>query len=219
MAITAVGFDLDDTLVVVAKDRESLLTDAANDVGAPPIDRGDYLDAHRRNLTGNSRTAIFSELLDETNGAPAPRRLAAAYRQRVNNAITPVEGAEALVENLKNQYTVGLLTNGPSRAQRAKLAELGWQNLFDAVVISGDLEAGKPNQLAFDALCQALGRPPTETVYVGDNPRTDIAGAAAANLRPIQAIYPDGPAPDSRAAAHIDRAALATRLRQTIDSL
>lgn len=219
MPITAVGFDLDDTLVVVDRDRASLLTDAADDVGAPQIDRGEYLDAHQQHLTGDSRTVIFSDLLDETKGDTTPRELAAAYRDRVNNAITPIDGAAALVDSLSNQYAVGLLTNGPSRAQRDKIIELGWQDSFDAVVISGDLDAGKPNQRAFDELCQALGRPPIETVYVGNNPRTDIAGAAAANLRPIQAMYPDGPAPDARAVAHIDRAALPTRLEAAIESL
>lgn len=219
MSITAVGFDLDETLVVPDRDRAELLSEATEAVGAPRIDRHEYLDAHRRNLTTESRTPIFSELLEDSPREIKPGDLAAAYRRRVTNALRPINGADSLIDSLQAEYAVGLLTNGPSRAQRDKLAALAWEHRFDAVVISGDIDAGKPDPVAFDELARALDCPNHKIAYVGDNPTTDITGAATAGLRPIQVLYPDGPPPDPRAAAHIERAELPTRLSALLATL
>ena len=64
MTIEAVGFDLDYTLAVPERDRARLLADAVESVGAAPITREAYLEAHRENLTGETRAPIFEDLLD-----------------------------------------------------------------------------------------------------------------------------------------------------------
>jgi len=37
-----------------------------------------------------------------------------------------------MLADLRGEYRVGLLTNGPVRAQRDKLETLGWEDAFDA---------------------------------------------------------------------------------------
>lgn len=208
MAVAAVGFDLDETLAIPDRDRSILLAEAADAVGAPPIDRDAYLDAHRRNLTRESRQPIFTDLLSDHDDATAAAELTDAYRRRVNEALVPLEGIESFLASLREDYAIGLLTNGPARAQWEKIAILGWEAVFDAVVVSGDLDAAKPDPEAFRSLLRELNRDPHDTVYVGDDPTTDVAGAVAAGLQPVQVVYPAGPAPDPRAVAHVDRADL-----------
>jgi len=65
VTITAVGFDLDETLAVPTRERTAILADATADVDAPPLSREAYLDVHSRHLTSDSRTPIFEELLSE----------------------------------------------------------------------------------------------------------------------------------------------------------
>jgi putative hydrolase of the HAD superfamily len=219
MAIGAVVFDLDYTLAVPDRDRETLLAEATAAVGAPDIDREAYLAAHRRNLTGDTREPIFASLLDERDATADPAELTRAYRSAIAEALEPVNGAADLVSDLRERYRVGLLTNGPVRAQRDKLRTLGWEDLFDAVVISGDLDAGKPDSRAFEAALDALEVAPDETVYVGDEVDADVGGATEAGITVVQIVSSDGPAPDPRAAAHVDRAELVARLPSVIENL
>lgn len=222
MTISAVGFDLDYTLVVPDRDRTTLLAEAAEAVGAPPLSRDAYLDAHRRNLTGETRTPIFEDLLARVEDERAGERagvLAEKYREVVNEALVPVPGVEAMLSDLRTRYRVGLLTNGPTVAQREKLSTLGWLEAFDAVVVTGELTAGKPDPAAFEALVSALGAAPDETVYVGDEVDADVAGAKRAGVAAVQVVFPGGPAPDPRADAHVERDDLTADLPEIIASL
>ncbi|GGJ02736.1 hypothetical protein GCM10008995_10630 [Halobellus salinus] len=219
MTITAVGFDLDETLAVPARDRETILEDAVATVDGPPLTREGYLDAHSRNLTSATREPIFAALLDGRDTDVEPARLAGIYRRKIADALAPLSGVEAFLRRLRDTYRVGLLTNGPSVAQRDKLTTLGWTNLFDATLVTGDLNAGKPDSAAFEALLDALGSDPGQTVYVGDDVDTDIAGAADAGLVPVQVTFEDGPPASPRAAAHVQRTRLVAELPDLLEGV
>lgn len=218
VTLRAVGFDLDHTLAVPALDRETLLEHALDAVDAPDVSRREYLDAHRENHAAVTRTPIFERALPD-NAAVDANALATAYRDRIADAITPIADADALLASLRSTYHVGLLTNGPIRAQGDKLDELEWWSAFHAVQITGQLPAGKPDGRAFDALAAALGVDVTELAYVGDEPEIDVVGAATAGASTIQVVWPDGPAPHPRADAVVDRDALATDLPDVLDEL
>jgi putative hydrolase of the HAD superfamily len=219
VTITAVGFDLDETLAVPTRDRTAILADAVETVDAPPLSRESYLRVHGRNLTRESRTPIFADLLAEHDAETDPETLARVYREEIADAIAPLEGVEPFIERLRERYRVGLLTNGPQMAQRDKLRTLGWADAFDASLVTGELDAGKPDPAAFEALVDALGSDPGETVYVGDDVDADIAGASDAGLLAVQVTYDGGPEPSPRAAAHIPRERLIADLPDLLASL
>ncbi len=208
----AVAFDLDYTLAVPARSRAAILADATDAVDAPDIPRDAYLRAHRRSHEHETREPIFASLLDERDADVDSAALAAAYRERIAAALRPVPGAAGLVRRLRRDHPVGLLTNGPVVAQRDKLRELGWTELFDAVVVTGDLDAGKPDSGAFHTICGALDAAPEETAYVGDEVEADVRGATTAGLAAVQVVYDGGPDPDPRADAHVRRGRLAADL-------
>jgi putative hydrolase of the HAD superfamily len=208
MATHAVAFDLDDTLVVTDRDRQTLLDEATDAADVRGIDRQEYLAAHGADLATETRAPIFDAILDEGDPEAATR----SYRDVINDALTPVRGVPELLADLRERYAVGLLTDGPSRAQRSKLERLGWTELFDAVVVTGELPAGKPDPRAFGALTEALGVPPEETVYVGDNVDADIRGAKRAGMVAVQVVGGDEAA-DGAADATVRRDRLAADLR------
>ncbi|MEM4780527.1 MAG: HAD family hydrolase [Halalkalicoccus sp.] len=210
MAPRAVVFDLDYTLAVVARDRSTLLADASETADVPiDFSREEYGAAHQRAHAHETRGPIFAELLEENDAGEA---LAEAYRNAIAEAIEPIEGAESLIADLRGEYAVGLLTNGPIVAQRDKLNTLGWETLFDATVITGELERGKPHPEAFEAILEALDVAPEEAVYVGDSVEADVAGASEVGIPVIQVLYSGGPEPDPRADAHVERADLVGEL-------
>jgi len=197
----AVAFDLDDTLAVTESDRAALLRRAAERVDVPmTFDRGDYRAAHREHSGGETRRPVFEALVD--GDAEAITR---AYRESVADALEPVPDAAETVARLRERYRVGLLTDGPDGTQRDKLRRLGWTDSFDAVVVTGAIDAPKPDGDAFAALCEELGTAPGETAYVGDDPERDVAGAAAAGLLPVQVLYDGGPSTHPAAAATVRR--------------
>ncbi|MFC8448460.1 HAD family hydrolase [Kitasatospora sp. NPDC057223] len=101
-------------------------------------------------------------------------------------------------------WTVGILSNGVTDVQRAKIDRVGLQHHVDAVCISEEAGARKPDPEIFRIAAARCGLPLTpDTWMVGNNPATDITGAAAAGIRSlwISAGRPwtaPHPAPDHR---------------------
>jgi putative hydrolase of the HAD superfamily len=218
MPPTAVVFDLDDTLAVTDRDRQALLDHATDLAGTHDIARPDYLDAHGTVDATRTRAPIFERLLADDADA-TPESVATVYREAILDALAPVPGTTTLLADLRRTYRVGLLTDGPLLAQRTKLEALDWADLFDAVVITGNLPAGKPDERAFEAVCTDLGVAPTDSVYVGDRPDVDVGGAAAVGMATVQVCYAGGPDPHPAADATVDRTDLVDRLPELVASL
>jgi putative hydrolase of the HAD superfamily len=213
----AVVFDLDYTLAVTARDRQVLLDEATDRVGVRAIDRDEYLDTHDETDADETRAPIFDRLLDDPDADP--EAMATAYREAIADALEPVPGAEGLLRSLGAEYRLGLLTDGPERAQATKIDDLGWRELFDAVVITGLLPAGKPDPRTFERICADLDVEPEDAVYVGDRPGTDVAGATAVGMRAIQVTFPGGPEVNPDAVATIPRDELVARLPDVLAAL
>ncbi|MFD8695383.1 HAD family hydrolase [Kitasatospora purpeofusca] len=118
-------------------------------------------------------------------------------------------------------WSVGVLTNGPTDIQRAKLAAAGILDHVDAVCVSEEVGVRKPESEAFRIAASRCGFAlPADAWMVGDNPVTDIAGANAAGLRTIWISagsgwsYP-GQAPDHIAETAVDAADFLLGLPET----
>jgi putative hydrolase of the HAD superfamily len=80
---------------------------------------------------------------------------------------------------------LGLITNNDSAHQRAKLATVALDELFDTVVISGEIGVAKPDPRIFLHACQEIGVAPADALHVGDNRVADAEGATGAGLRGV----------------------------------
>lgn len=99
------------------------------------------------------------------------------------------DNLEAVLDQLRTFYKIGLLSNGNSKSQHKKFSSTGLIDKFDAVTISGDYGIDKPDSRIFDIACQNLGTNCNETIMVGDTFFTDISGALRAGLFPIWYCY------------------------------
>ena len=208
----AVAFDLDYTLAVPTRDRQSILSEAARVAGAPPLSRAAYLAAHAECLTEETREPIFAARLSDHETQASPAAVADAYRDLIAEALVPVSGVERLLDSLRDEYRVGLLTNGPVVAQHDKLRKLEWVGAFDVELVTGSLAAGKPDARAFEALLSELGTAPDETVYVGDDVHADIQGASELGITPVQVVFDGSADPHPDAAATVDRDSISVDL-------
>lgn len=80
---------------------------------------------------------------------------------------------------------LALVTNGPGDVQRAKLAQVGLTDAFDAVLISAEVGVAKPDVRIFQAALAALDADPARAWHVGDSVDFDVAGAQAAGVGSI----------------------------------
>ena len=95
-----------------------------------------------------------------------------------------------------------IITNGYSHIQHPKLRQLGLDDgRFDAIFVSHEHGIWKPDPRIFELALAATGTSNAETLMIGDNPYTDIAGANAAGLQSIWINHgqlklgPDDPEP------------------------
>jgi putative hydrolase of the HAD superfamily len=80
---------------------------------------------------------------------------------------------------------IGLITNGPADVQRAKIERLGLAPLVDFALVSGEVGIEKPDPAIFQEALRRGAASAEETVFVGDSPDHDVAGARAAGIRAV----------------------------------
>jgi putative hydrolase of the HAD superfamily len=112
----------------------------------------------------------------------------------VDRHCKPDADARSTLEELRRRgLKLGIVTNGPSEMQRHKLALLGLEHEFDAVVVSGEEGVRKPDEEIFRRALARCGIAAHEALFVGDHPVADIAGAHGAGLRAVWRFVPYWP--------------------------
>ena len=114
----------------------------------------------------------------------AAAELNEAFLLAMAEICTLLPGAQALVDALAGHARLGLITNGFTALQMARLRRTGLADRFDPLVISEQLGVAKPDVRIFEHALERMGHPPREQVLmVGDNPLSDIRGGLDAGLR------------------------------------
>jgi 2-haloalkanoic acid dehalogenase type II len=81
---------------------------------------------------------------------------------------------------LRTRYLLCSLTNG-----NADLVEIGLQSAFHHSLSAAEVGAAKPASEMFARVCALAGVSPAQIVHVGDEPETDMFGAATAGCRTV----------------------------------
>jgi putative hydrolase of the HAD superfamily len=134
-----------------------------------------------------------------------------------------VSSAHALLDSLRDRgLRLAVVANtwpDPPRLVRRELDELGVSGRVDAIVLSGEVGARKPEPAIFERALAELGVEPTEALFVGDRLVDDVAGAAAVGMTTVQALWfraDDGAAevePDFMAFTPMDVLSIVRRVR------
>ncbi|MGW1763227.1 HAD family hydrolase [Streptomyces sp. NPDC002073] len=89
------------------------------------------------------------------------------------------------LDRLATSHRHGVLSNSTLANQDPKLRALGLRDRFEVLLCAAELGVSKPEPEAFLAACEALGLPPGEVAYVGDQPEIDARGARDAGLTAV----------------------------------
>ena len=196
--ITTVIFDLDDTLYNEIDYCRSGYRAVA-----------DYLHKSNQNITteqifnelwrqfekGN-RTQVFDEALEELYidyDEQLIEELVQVYRNHKPDIELPEE-SQQILEKLKSQYTLALLTDGFLPAQKLKVQALGIEKYFKKIVYTEDLgrQFWKPSTAGFKKLLKELNIEAQQAVYVSDNPAKDFIAPNKLGMVSIQLINTSG---------------------------
>ena len=95
------------------------------------------------------------------------------------------EGAHEILSYLQGKYKLGLITNGFDEIQFVKIRESGLEPYFPLVVTSEEAGCKKPDPEIFFYALNKAGATAGHSIYVGDEPETDVAGARNAGVDQI----------------------------------
>ena len=97
----------------------------------------------------------------------------------------PTKGASIALTTLRERgFATGVVSNFDRRLPGI-LADVGLAPLLDCVVLPSDVGAAKPSPAIFERALALLGATGAQTIFVGDDPETDLAGAARLGLRTV----------------------------------
>ena len=188
--ITAITFDADETLWAFAAAQRRAFESVLVEMQAmAPAARGLTLDALMR-VQGemvaagdatqsweHRRLDAFRETLARL-GSPdeeLARHFTATYLRVRYDSIELFADVVPVLEQLGRTYTLGLISNGNTRASRC-----GLPGVFDVELYAEDHGgACKPDRRMFDAAAQAADCSFDELLHIGDSLASDVQGALA----------------------------------------
>lgn len=113
-----------------------------------------------------------------------------AYLRAKDVFLTPYPGVRrTLVELMRRQMRLGVVTDAPRLKGWQRLQSLGLAEFFEVVYTFNDTSRHKPDGLPFKMAVDALGLKPFEVLMVGDWPEKDVKGAREAGLKTAFAAY------------------------------
>ena len=201
-AITAVLFDLDDTLF----DHSASVLYALELLRQeePSLQRKTLLEItaeHRRLLEVMHVEVLAGRLTQDQARIDRMRgifrfcgedvredvavRAAVLHRERYRRFQQAVPGVVTLLERIRGRAKIGIVTNNLSEEQRAKLDTCGLTSFIDVMVTSEECGYAKPASEIFQMALHRLECDAGESVMIGDSWETDICGARNAGIRPL----------------------------------
>lgn len=179
-------FDLDDTLIDRERSLRPFLTDQYHSF-VQPWDRKQrgveaYISAFMQFDKGGyaSKQSVYQKLVRCWELPMDAIMLLCDFRERAWMASACFTGTEVLLRELRNRgFGIGIITNGKSATQRAKIERTGLDELVDHIWISAELGVQKPNPAIFVRATEQFGIVPNRCWFIGDNPMADVRGAHA----------------------------------------
>lgn len=183
MNYQAIFFDLDDTLYDLRSYWRGRLSEALGEVLVryPHFTHDDLIDQAIAEKVYIEKLPLFLR----AQGVDDEMLIAqthAGFREGWFERLELYYDAVHTLQQLRPRFKLGLITNGPSQIQRAKIEQFRLEDYFDLMIVSGEVGVAKPNPKIFQIALEQLELEPAQALYVGDSLEFDLPGAAAASM-------------------------------------
>lgn len=189
----AVLFDLDDTLLnrdqavdnIFLMIIEKCYGDVKPSVKKEMLKK--FKEYDRRDYGYSDKTKVFESLFDEF---PPKFKLSSNSIQdfwnlHFPNCFSIKQSTINIVNEIKKQAEIAIITNGTAQRQRAKIMNTNLNRYFDMIFISEEVGISKPDRRIFELALNRLNVRPEDALFVGDDLAKDIGGCQNANLKGI----------------------------------
>lgn len=199
--IRAVLFDLDQTLVDrdatflnFLKGQYKRFSRSLNTIEQPSYIS--YLKTHDNNGY-TPKQQLYEDACLELGLEISPKTLLADFNENYGYDAVTLEGAHDVLKTLRHDYKLGLITNGRSKGQNAKIDSAGLRPYFLSIKISEEEGIKKPAPEIYQRCLAELELPAEACVFVGDNPQCDVMGAKQVGMKAIWVKNLNFEAPES----------------------
>ncbi|MFD1293543.1 YjjG family noncanonical pyrimidine nucleotidase [Lutibacter holmesii] len=103
------------------------------------------------------------------------------------------DGAHDLLDHLKPNYELHIITNGFNEVQYKKLEKSNLTKYFKSIITSEDVGVKKPNPIIFQHALATAKATSKESIMIGDNWEADIMGAKNAGFDVIYCNFNNEP--------------------------
>ncbi len=189
----AVLFDLDDTLLdrddAVEKLFFIMLEKCYEDIG-DSLKREmlqEFKDYDKRSYGQKDKTKVLEALFDSF---PPKYRIPnndilAFWNQHFPYCFSVNQDRLNILNRLKSQVKVAIITNGTIHRQKAKIRSTNLHHYFDTIIISDEVGISKPDKRIFELALNKINVQPEDTLFVGDDLERDISGCQTANIKGV----------------------------------
>lgn len=197
--IKAVIFDIDDTLYSFRK-AHTLAMESLDQYAAEclKVEQKVFRDTLKKTQEaiierlGWNNSAIHNRLIRFQNALallerpihPHAREMSRIYWDTLICSAQPQPGIQRLMQVLKEKgIHIGIGTDMTAYYQVVKLEKLGLAQYVDSMVTSEEAGVEKPEKALFQLCIEKAGCLPEECLFIGDNPKKDIAGARSVGMQ------------------------------------
>lgn len=195
MKYKVILFDADETLFDFKKAEKEAFKNTMIDFGV------DYNESYHFNTYEEINSAIWKELeqglitqeelkierfrrfINKIDMNFDENEFSTTYMQYLGEGSFLFEGAMELIEDLSNQYTLSIVTNGLTVVQERRIKKSVIAKYFKDIVISEEVGIAKPYPDIFEYAMSNIGKfSKDEILMIGDNLSSDIKGGINYNI-------------------------------------
>ena len=189
MAVDAVIFDLDGTLIDSVPIYYAIIDIIFDRLGIPPVPRSTLVEAMKNGdfdwdlVLPDEKKRRKTQLIEDARSI-----ISEVAPSLFNDRIKLIPGtADALKQFAALGFKLALVTSSPGEHMAPKLvplAQAGIAEIFETVITADDVRRKKPHAEPLIMCCDKLGLAPGSCVYVGDM-RVDIKAGKAAGMHTV----------------------------------
>jgi len=128
---------------------------------------------------------LFNDLLKNLNIKENPREIVRIFNN-YDGKMKPYSDTTIVLKQLKKQnYKLGIITDGNIPKQKRKIKNLGLEKFFEVIIFTKKSKP-KPSKIPFLAALKKMKIKAKNAFYAADNPLIDFEGAKKAGMKTMR---------------------------------